>query len=408
MDKNIFKYYAILVGLLFLFAGCGSGRKRLNERVTLWRNDKIPYGTFYAYENLSSVFPDATIVLSKKSPDRFRGFNIGESADAVVSSEGSSVHIIISPQVLPDEAELRALFNYIAEGNHIFISSFSISKNLLDSLRLKTAVSSGYYNGSDSLRVNITSPETYDSLSFGYPGKAYDNAFVSVDTSITNILGWDARGEVNYVKITYESGGSISIHLAPMAFTNFFLLHRNNKGYYDNALSYLPNNVDVVKWDDYFRNRVSGRNKGFSKLEPFLNNDILSWAFWLVVVLFAIIYLFESKRKQAIVPVIPPVKNASLDFVKTIGRLYFQRKDNKNLALKMSAHFLDNVRNRYNLPTSVLNDEFENKLAYKSDYDKAAIHDIVYTINTLPDQLSVTDEELLAFNDKLEKFIKHH
>ena len=408
MDNNIFKYYAILGGLLLVMASCGSGRKKLNERVTLWRNDKIPYGTFYAYENLASVFPGATIVVSKKSPDRFKGLNIGENVDAMVSSEGSSVHIIISPQVHTDQAERRALFNYIAEGNHIFISSFNIDKNLLDSLRLKTAVSSAYYNGSDSLRVSITSPATYDSLSFGYPGKAYDNAFVSVDTSITNILGWNARGEINYVKITYESGGSISIHLAPMAFTNFFLLHSNNKGYYDNVLSHLPSNVKVVKWDDYFRNRVSGRNTGFSKLQPFLNDDILKWAFWLVVVLFAIIYLFESKRKQAIVPVIPPVKNASLDFVKTIGRLYFQRKDNKNLAFKMSAHFLDNVRNRYNLPTSVLNDEFENKLAYKSDYDKAAIHDIVYTINTLPDQLSVTDEELLAFNDKLEKFIKHH
>ena len=408
MKKDVLKYYSVLGALVFLIAGCGSNTKKLNERLTLWRNDKIPYGTFYAYENLSSVFPDASIVVNKRSPDRFRGLNLGESADALIPSEGSSVHIIISPQVLPDEKEMRALFNYIGEGNHIFISSFNISKELLDSLRLKTALSSAYFNRSDSLRVSVASPGTYETLNFSYPGKAYDNSFVSVDTSITNILGWDARGEINYVKVTYESGGSISIHLAPMAFTNFFLLHSKNKGYYDNALSYLPKDIEVVKWDDYFRNRVANKNTGFSKLAPFLNNDILKWAFWLVVILFGIIYLFESKRKQAIVPVIPPVKNASLDFVKTIGRLYFQRKDNKNLALKMSAHFLDNVRNRYNLPTSVLNDEFENKLAYKSDYDKEGIRDIVYTINTLPDQLSVSDEELLAFNDKLEKFIKHH
>ena len=407
MNKNILKYYAVSGALLILLAGCGS-KKRLNERITLWRNDKIPYGTFYAYENLSSVFPEAEIVVSKKSPDRSRGLNIGETADEVVSGEGPSVHIIISPQVQPDEAELRALFNYISEGNHIFISSFSISHDLLDSLRLKTGSSSAYYRDSDSLRVSITNPVTYDSLNFSYPGKAFDNAFASVDTSISNILGWDASGEINFVRVTYESGGSISIHLAPMAFTNFFLLHKNNKAYYDNALSYLPNNVELVKWDDYFRNRPTGRNSAFSKLAPFLNNDILKWAFWLVVVLFAIVYLFESKRRQAIVPVISPVKNASLDFVKTVARLYYQRKDNKNLALKMSAHFLDNVRNRYNLPTSVLDDEFENKLAYKSDFDRAAIHDIVYTINTLPDQLSVTDEELLAFNAKLEKFIKHH
>lgn len=408
MTKNFFIYHVIVTGLVLVFAGCSSNTKKLNERISLWRNDKIPYGTFYAYNNLSRIFPDASIEISKKSPDRFKGLNFGESADNYVQVSGKSAHIIISPQVQLDEAELRSLFNYVGEGNHIFISSFNISKDLLDSLHLKTALYSGFYNTSDSLRVNITNPVTYDSFSFGYPGKAFDNIFESVDTSITNILGKDEDGEINYVKITYESGGSISIHLAPMAFTNFFLLHHDNKKYYDNALSYLPKDVEVVKWDDYFRNRNQNKKNGFSKLAPFLNNDILKWVFWLVVILFAIIYLFESKRKQRIVPVMPPVKNASLDFVKTIGRLYFQRKDNKDLALKMSAHFLDNVRNRYNLPTSVLNDEFENRLAYKSDYDRTAIRDIVYTIKTLPDQLSITDEELMTFNDKLQKFIKHH
>lgn len=408
MIKNLLKYQLIITVLVVLVSGCASNRKKLNERVSLWRNDKIPYGTFYAYENLSRIFPDANIEISKKSPDRFKGLNFGENAGSFVQTDEKSVHIIISPQVLPDGAEMRALFNYIGEGNHIFISSFNVSKDLLDSLHLTTALYSGSFNSSDSLIVNITNPVTYESLNFSYPGKAFDNHFSSVDTSITNILGKDAMGEINYVKITYESGGSISIHLAPMAFTNFFLLHDDNKQYYDNALSHLPKGVEVVKWDDYFRNRTPDKNEGFSKLSPFLNNDILRWAFWLTVILFGIIYLFESKRKQSIVPVIRPVKNASLDFVKTIGRLYFQRKDNKNLALKMSAHFLDYVRNRYNLPTSVLNDEFENKLAYKSDFDRTAIRDIVYSIKTLPDQLSLTDEELLSFNDKLEKFIKHH
>lgn len=407
MIKIIAKYHVLLVSLVILFAGCGS-RKRLNERVSLWRNDKIPYGTFYTYTNLPRIFPDADIQTIKRSPDRFKGLNFGETAERLVGDDEKSVHIIISPQVQPDEAEMKALFNYVAAGNHIFISSFNISKELLDSLHLAVSLYSTSFDISDSLNVNVTNPVTYESRSFTYPGKAFDNRFSTVDSSITNILGTNGEGEINYVKITYESGGSVSIHLAPMAFTNFFLLHSDNKAYYDNALSHLPRDVDVVKWDDYFRNRKSNKREGFSKLAPFLNNDILSWAFWLTVLLFAIIYLFESKRKQNIVPVIPPVKNASLDFVKTIGRLYFQRKDNKNLALKMSAHFLDHVRGRYHIPTSVLNDEFENKLAYKSDYDKTAIRDIVYSIKTLPDQLSLTDEELLTFNEKLERFIKHH
>ena len=170
--KNIwFKYYPILSVLVLFLGGCGSNPKKLNERLTLWRNDKIPYGTFYAYQNLSSVFPDASIVVNKRSPDRFRGLNLGESADALVPSDGSSVHIIIPPQVQPDEKELRALFNFIGEGNHIFISSFNISKDLLDTLRLKTALSSAYFNGSDSLGVSIGNPVSHDSgISFSYTG----------------------------------------------------------------------------------------------------------------------------------------------------------------------------------------------------------------------------------------------
>jgi hypothetical protein len=406
MARNFFTYVFLIASLCMAFA-CNSNKKRLNQRVSLWRNDKIPYGTFYAYENLPSIFPNADIEISKSSPDKYHGLNLTESINNYDKDEGSSAHIIISPQVQPDENELKALFNYVGQGNHLFISSFNISKSLLDSLNLKVAMYSAYYKITDSLTINIISPVTYDSLDFTYPGRTMDNYFTSVDSSITNILGTNENGEINYVKLTYESGGSISIHLAPLAFSNFFLLHRNNKEYYDNALSYLPQNLNVIKWDDYFRNRTQKR-KNFSKLSAFLNNDILSWAFWLVVMLFAIIYLFESKRKQRIVPVIPPVKNASLDFVKTIGRLYFQRKDNKNLAMKMSAHFLDSVRNRYHISTSVLNNEFENKLAYKSDYDITAIRDIVYTIKTIPDQPYISDDELLSFNNKLEKLFKHH
>lgn len=398
----------LLIAIVSILTSCGTNRKKLNERVSLWRNDKIPYGTFYAYKNLQRIFPSANIEISRKSPDKYRGLGFGETIENYDVSEEKSAHIIISPQVQPDEDELKAMFNYVTEGNHVFISSFNISKDLLDSLHLKVGMLSGYYNYSDSLTVNITNPATYDSLSFSYPGKAMDNYFVSMDSSITNILGRNENSEVNYVRITYESGGSVSIHLAPLAFSNFFLLHRANKEYFDNALSYLPHDIQVITWDDYFRTRAADQKNRFSKLSAFLNNNILRWAFWLVVLLFTIIYLFESKRKQSIVPIIAPVKNASLDFVKTIGRLYYQRKDNKNLAIKMSAHFLDNVRNRYNLPTSILNEDFENRLAYKSDYDKTAISDIVYSIKTIPDQPSITDEELMAFNNKLEKFIKHH
>ncbi|MEP7256923.1 MAG: DUF4350 domain-containing protein [Flavitalea sp.] len=394
---------------MLAMTGCG---KQLNERFTLWRGDKIPYGTYYAYRQLSSLFTEADIEVATTSPAVRASLGLyGDEENDSLSSHGKRAYLIIGNSLMPSEAEINALYTFISKGNHVFISCTEIGENLLDSLRMSTSLKSGFDNDDDSLTLSILDPVSYDTSTYTYPGKAMDNNFSRMDSNITTILGTDHNGKANFVKFTYKGDGSLYLHLAPAALTNFFLLHKQNKTYYDKLLSFLPEDLNEVYWDDYFRTHSGGEsNSGkssFSKLKAFLANESLSWAFWLAVFLFAIVYLFDSKRKQRVVPEIKLLKNTTLDFVQTIGRLYFQRKDNKNLAGKMSAHFLDHVRNTYNLPTSQLNEAFENRLAYKSGYDLDAVKSIVYQVRTLEDQPVVDDDDLLAFNDKLDKFYKH-
>lgn len=377
-----------------MLSGCG---KMLNNRVTLWRNDKIPYGTYYAYHNLKYLFRNAVIESSDASPVSFYENN-----------ESSSAYLIIGNTVMPDEKELKAILNHAIAGNHVFISALNIGENLLDSFRL-TSSGAIFDRGTDSLTINIKNPDTYDSLAFAYPGFPIAHHFTKIDSNITNILGWDKNGNANFVKFTYRGGGAVYLHLAPGAFTNFFLLHRENKMYYDLAMSSIPDSVTKVRWDDYYRHHFDGKNNSensaFSKLGTFLRNEVLRWAFWLSILLFAIVYIFESKRKQRVIPEVKKLNNTSLDFVKTIGRLYYQRKDNRNLARKMIAHFLGHVRNRYNLPTSQLNVDFEEKLAYKSGYPVTLVNEIIGQVRSVEDSYEVTDDELMAFKDKIDNFI---
>jgi hypothetical protein len=403
------------VALTGLLTSCGS--KNLNKRVTLWRGDKIPYGTYVAYENLHHLFPDASVVINKRSPDRYKSFsglkNSKDNSDDDYEDH-KSTYIIISTEVEPDENEAAAILGMVSRGQHVFISSLHISDIMLDSLHLKTAYYSGAFNIDDSLTVSVANPESNDSLSYSYPGKALDNYFVSVDSTFTTVLGHDKVGHPNFVQFDYEGGGALYIHLAPAAFTNYFLLHKSNKAYYDNVLSYLPKNSDVVRWDDYFRYHKSGNDNGsnngkglFGAGSWLSKQPALAQAMWLLLFLLLIIYLFESKRKQRAIPVIPPLKNASVDFVKTIGRLYFQRRDNQNLAQKMTVHFQDYVRSKYGIRTSLRDPEFEKRLAWKTGYDIKALSDLLYFINMLHDEPSVTDEGLLELNHKLEHFYKH-
>jgi hypothetical protein len=404
-----------------LVAACGSGGKTMNKRVTLWRTDKIPYGTYYAYENLRHLFPSSNVVINKRSPDRYRSYSVKadkdeEEENTTTSYDDPSVnYIIINNQVLPDENEVNALLNLVGKGQHIFISAFTISGSLLDSLHLKPAFYTSLFNSDDSLTVSVNNPETNDSLSFTYPGKALDNYFIKVDSNITNILGRDKYGRPNFVQFNYDGGGSIFIHLAPMAFTNFFLLHKNNKAYYDNALSYLPKNSTVVRWDEYFRYHTAsssdgsdGNGKGLFPTLSWINKQQgLKTALPLLVLLMLIIYLFESKRKQRIIPVIVPLQNASVDFVKTVGRLYFQRHDNKNLALKMTVHFQDHVRGRYGIRAALNDPEFEKKLAWKTGYNIDNLKNLLFFMNSLQEMHEVSDAALLEFNHKLEHFYKY-
>ena len=229
-----------LVAFTGILAGCSS--KNLNKRVTLWRGDIIPYGTYVAFENLHHIFPEASVVLSKRSPDRYKSYTGLQHLNDKDDDDGSyedrkSTYIIISTEVEPDENEAAAILGMVSRCQHVFISSLHISDILLDSLHLKTAYYSGGFNIEDSLTVSVNHPESNDSLSYSYPGKALDNYFVSIDSSFTSVLGRDKFGRPNFVQFNYEGGGALYIHLAPIAFSNFFLLHKNNKAYYDNVLS---------------------------------------------------------------------------------------------------------------------------------------------------------------------------
>jgi hypothetical protein len=377
--------------LLVTLAACTGGRPKLNRRVTLWRKDKIPYGTFVAYESLSYLFPGADITINKESPSNLH------------TREGKTAYIVIVPMMEPDASEINALLNYVGQGNHVFLSSFRFGDSLLHTLGLRQGLRHAEYNMRDSLRVSIYNPVSSDSLSYVYPGEAYDNWVRTLDSQYTSILGRDSRGRPNLVRFNYKGGGTLYLQFAPMAFTNFFLLHNNNEAYYDNALSYLPANVQEVIWDDYFR---YDRKTGFSALGYILKNRSLAWAFLLLLLLLLLIYVFDSKRRQRIVPVIAPLRNTSLDFVRTIGRLYYQRRDNHNLALKMVAHFQDHVRTRYNLPVTVLDEDFVERLSYKTGFRKEALRELVEYMKGLPEQAYVPDEELLDFDRKINEFYK--
>ncbi len=405
MTYTRYLFYSFV--MLLLLAGCKT--KRLNQFVSLWRGDKIPYGSYYAYENLAALFPLAQVAIADRSPDIFRkNTEKGSLSVNNFTPSNGGAYIIINKNTHPDEAEVKALMNYMAMGNAVFISSFTISQILLDSLDIHISQDAFHYMD-DSLIVSVQHPENRVPVSFAYPGKRMNRSFASYDSARTTVLGQNADGTPNFIRISMQGGGAAFIHLAPLAFSNFFLLHRNNSRYYDYALSHIPGTVSDVLWDDYFRyNKEETREKNtFSKLGAFINDPILRWPFWLVICLFLLLFLVETKRRQRAIPVIHPPGNSSLDMVRTIGALYFQRRDNRNLAEKMTLHFMDFVRQRYGISAQEPDEKFIRTLAVKSGYELHKLEELAYLNRYLQDQQWPEDDRLLEYQQQLNSFYKY-
>ena len=412
------KYLPYIITLLLTGAlvtlfltGSNEKKKKLDERVTLRRQDKIPYGTYVAYEGLEHLFPKAAIYTNRYEPGYW---------DSLSNYESDQALIIVTGKFNADESEMKKLIEFIEKGNDVFVSARTISYSAAEMLdcRINTSDITTYSEQDirveDSLTVSLTTPPFGKKIDYAYPGKKLDASFYNLKEATSEILGENDIGKPNFIHLR-AGKGNLFIHLAPLAFTNYFILHKDNIGYYEKVLSVINPNATKVVWDEYYLNKKflgerDGKKKGwFSVLMNTENGNgkkPFRAAFWLLLLLLLIYVLLEMRRKQRYIPVMKRPGNDSLDFVKTIGRLYYDTGDHKNLCRKMSAYFLEHVRAKYKLSTGTLDDNFVKHLQFKSGAEEHEIRGIVYFIKYLDDAPAIDNEQLTDFHKQLESFYK--
>lgn len=403
MKKNL-PY--ILIGIIasaivvLFFVGRNRKEKEFDDRLTFRNRDKIPYGTYVAYNNLKSIFPNASIDVNKSDPGYWE------------NNEDRQAYIIISPEFTPDEYEMKRIIRFIENGNDVFISTARVSFDAEKFLKCDIYYPQGFGNMffmmqiPDSMTVSINTLS--GNKSFTYPGKAFDFWFHGIDSLTSTVLGHNAAGNPDFIHLK-AGKGNLFFHLAPVAFTNYFLLHKNNISYYEYALSHISPRTEKVIWDEYYlfkksENRPERERSNW--MSVFLRYPALKWAFITALLTLLIYVLLEMRRKQRQIPVITKPRNDSLDFVKTIGRLYHDKGDHKNLCKKMASYFLEHVRNRYKLTTNELDERFINSLHYKTGVDEREIGDIVFFIKSMDQVAAVSDRQLIIFHKQLESFYK--
>ncbi|MEJ8819510.1 DUF4350 domain-containing protein [Lacibacter sp. H407] len=367
------------------------------------KRSKKPFGTYTAFTMLQNKYSETGVeTLTKPFYENWM-YNLGNR---------NSLYVVISRRMLMSDRDREALLQYVDNGNHVFISAEYIDDQLLDTLGINAqyfTVSSMFQTKMDTagpmhfttvsaLREDTKAPKKYGF--FYYPLDAH---FLRPDSIGAVTLGVNEEDAPNYISLIHGKG-RFFFHLNPEAFSNYFLLQNENKGYMEDVFSFMSAQRRAVYWDDYYR---IGKlpNENFSSFAVFLKYPMLKWALLLGMALMILYISFASKRRQRSVPIKPVNSNASKSFVETIGRLYLQKKDNPNIVHKMTTYFLEYIRTHYYLNTAHLNQEFFSSLSRKSGVHEMEVKQFFQFIQQLQESHKVSDEELLEYNNRIQQFI---
>lgn len=391
-----------LLGIIamVIVSGAKGGERKFDERITFRQQDKIPYGSSVAKRLLPEVFPNASVYYDRNHPGYW---------DSIRFTSYNQAVILVAKDFEAARYELERLMDFVENGNYVFIiaRTFSGDTRRMFEFSYATNMMDQFISNDDSLWLQLNKDYFSTNEDYVYPGLKYDSWFSSIDTAYTTVLGTDRYDQPNFLRID-KGQGAVFFHSAPMAFSNYFILHKNNYRYYEKALSVIPKDVNSVLWNDYYLDREADSQPPKKNwLSVLFRYESFKWGLLTAIITLLLYVLLASRRRQKMIPVYQKPKNDSLDFVKTMGRLYHDRRDHKDLARKMSIYFLEHVRSVYKLSTHTLDAQFINSLHFKSGYSFESLQEIVFFIAQLDMGESLNENELARFHRQLELFYQN-
>ena len=384
-----------------LLCGCVNDGSRLPSlKETYAKKDKKPFGGNIAYRQLEAMYAD-NIIRDKKK-------NFVHTWQTI--SDTAALYICISPQVYVNEEEMQAMMEYVQAGNSLFISARDIDDTLLDKAGCKVVQTDPMIeNAMMDMKNTAVSAVVNPDDKFAYYYYPFQNHFSKLDSSNTRILGYNDYKQPNFI-VHFYGKGKLYLHCEPRAFSNYFLLKETNYGYLKNCLAFTKGEPEHVYWDDYYYGvtyRRDGDGGGGGTLSEINKYPPLVYAFWLSALLLLIYLLFGGKRVQRIIDQVKPNENTTVTFTETIGRLYLQKKDNKNIADKMITYFNEYIRNTYFLNTNQVNADFISVLSRKSGVDKDKVDTLYRSIVATHNSAAVNDYQLLSLHEQIQQFYKN-
>ncbi len=357
---------------------------------TYSNKDKIPLGSQALYELLPDMFAKQKIV-SVRLPIYNQ---LKESKLPAISN-----YVFVNQNFEIDGNDRKSLLNYVSKGNTAFISAYDFPDTLLTLLGIAAKVAAPKLRDT-TMVINWVNSKIKQARGYVFSQDDGRNYLKIKTNKNVTVLAKNSRNEPVFVKINYGKG-TFLIHNLPLSLTNYYVLNSKTTNFAFDALSYLP--VAPVFWDEYQKQGRFGEDEQ-SVLRFIMTQPPLRWAYYLALLGLVLFAVFAGKRTQRIIPIVEPPKNTSLEFVQTIGKMYFQQGNHANIAQKKIQYLLLFIREKYGLKTNNLDELFCESLSKKTGIDRPKIDELVAKINQTERNDRLQEYALLDLNKQIEGF----
>lgn len=369
--------------------------RNLDWTITFHHNDKNPFGTYALDQLIDNLFP--------QQPINQNYFTLYELLDTIAEPVN---FLSISTDFSPGKEDTHALLKNIEKGGTAFISAQYFYGDFADTLSLSTSDYffnqnfNDLFDRNDTTGINFANPILKGQQKYSFPRKNLHNYFDGVDTLRTQIVATNDLDLAVTIKIAWGKG-FLYLNSTPLAFTNAYLLHNHNAEFASLSLSHLPNRPTY--WTEFYH---LGRMEARTPLRFILTTEPLKWAYYITILSILLFMFFEARRRQRIIPVIKPLTNTSLEFTQTIGNLYYQTADHKNIAEKRIAFFLEQLRSAHGINAHHSSEDIIRTIARKTGNPEEEVEKLFMVIKIIQEKNQISETELKELNKRLDQF-KH-
>lgn len=364
--------------------------------------------------------------LRQLAEEEFTKVDVGIDSILRQHTGSGQTYFFVGKKYFADSSAQRALLGFVARGNTAFLSSNKLPFELIEQLEIHACEGRDltYSEVEDTLmraflmHPDLSGTENAAYVDYSQPGmrRPYDWKYMAdasfCDESEFTPLGYIATPDtleyVNFARQSYGAG-TIYLHTTPLALTNYHLLPEGGQRYVDALLTHLPARTVIYDRESRQPDLFSfldndGSAKRDTPLRFILQQPALSWAWYLLLAGIALYLIFRAKRRQRIIPVLPTNRNTSLEYIQTVGRLYFLQENHKKLALQQVKILLQFIHERYGLATSRLDDKFFANLAVRSEVPREHIEATFRLYQNIRSSGFVSDNTLTRMHQLIERF----